>query len=798
MKEKIPLLVARAKIPLLVAMVLKVIMTLLDVAALVPGLGFLRNVVSFLNFASGVALIIYFIAEMFLLSPVGMALMCILVGIIFFFLPYVVMLILGMFIDSLFLIAVAGIICYALSGIVLTFVGGLLSSIEIVVVSGPFYIAAGIGAGVIGAGGAAAYGTNAAIDKAREIAVRRKRQALSVFLGNLLVLLVIVWPVLSATNAVSGILACKPAVIASEAFLNHINLPGSNKISDEYKALFDEKNWAFGNNFYSSYINNGNNNIVQGEKDMIAGNEKSLAVLLDGLLYVQEDTVTDMYNGAGYMPRKTDALVLVGSKAFIFGYNKVFVCGSDGQYTWKKTKWTSEFENLSKEDQFERVYEILEHQNTREELKFSYDEVGTVAYAQRNGLLLGYDDESHMAIFALKGKDGNVTVYRQLKPGEREELGSFTPTYISESGLPYYADMNEKALVYLDGKQVKSLFWDNWVDYTMFTHPEWDGEDASLTSIHYGDLGEEGQYYVYLDDQQRIWLDTRLIGIVKVDGEEWNVETTRISGFAGDYIYSIQYNDSLLSKLTYLEDYNSEMNSDTSGWGLTSIWMEDWSYQRIPMKRSNFDSEVAEQERLAKEAEEEARLNDPLVKYPAPEIASRNDRERYDKTYIAASKYSTYVGPQDYFWFQYPTRFYDHVDYTLENDGVDITIVFTCDDDSSYLEVSVHPLPEDAEDIKSYAEAWCDSETASLYNGLVNNFEEYDGEYRFRLQGWTKKDSGVETHVICRVDQENIMKMVLRFPNGTNKDDSAVKEFYHKYMNYRCGFGIPTKAPKIK
>lgn len=251
------------------------------------------------------------------------------------------MLFLGMFIDSLFLIFVAGIICYALSGIVVTFVGGWLTSIEVFVVSAPFYIAAGIGAGVIGAGGTAAYGTMAAIDKVGKIAGRRKKHALPVFLGNLLVLLVIGWPVLSATNAISGILACKPAVIVSEAFLNHINLPGSDKISDKYKAMFDkEEDWVSGNNFYSSCINNGNNNIVQGEKDMIAGNETTLAVLLDGLLYVQENTVTDLYNGAGYMPRKTDALVLAGSKAFVFGHDKVFVCGSDGQYTWKKTKWT--------------------------------------------------------------------------------------------------------------------------------------------------------------------------------------------------------------------------------------------------------------------------------------------------------------------------------------------------------------------------------------------------------------------------------------------------------------------------
>lgn len=94
------------------------------------------------------------------------------------------------------------------------------------------------------------------------------------------------------------------------------------------------------------------------------------------------------------------------------------------------------------------------------------------------------------------------------------------------------------------------------------------------------------------------------------------------------------------------------------------------------------------------------------------------------------------------------------MDYTLENDGADITIVFTCDDDPSYLEVSVHPLPEDVEDLKSYAEELCDSETASLYNGMViGKVADNSEEYRFRIRD---------------------------------------------YMNYRCGFGIPGKAPKIK
>ncbi len=790
----------RVKILLYIAAALRIGLVLLELFSLIPGASALSKGLSLLNFISGLCLIIFFVAEMILLPPVGMALMSILVSVVFFFLPYVVVLFLDLIIESVLLMFIAGLICYMLSGVYLTFVCGWLTSIEVIMVSGPLSIATGIGVAVAGSGAAVAYGTKAAIDKAGKSAGGRTMRALTTFLGSLLVFVVIGWPMLSATNSISGVLSCKPAVIAAQSFFNHINMLGSDKVSDDYKAFFDkEKDWVFENNFYSTCIDHGNNNIVQGEKNLIAGNETTLAVLLNGLLYVRDDTVTDAYNTAGYIPRKTDALVLDGSNAFVFGYNKVFVCGRKGQYTWKKTKWTSEFKKLSEDEQFERVYDILERQNTQEELKFPYDEVGVVAYAQRNGLLLGYDSESHMAVFASKAKKGEVTVYRQTEPGSREKLGTFTPTYISGKGMPYYLSMSERALAYLDGNEVKSIMLNSWKESTMFTHPESEGKPAEFTSIHHVDLGEEGQYLVYLDNQERLWLDTRDIGIMNVKGGSWNTDTTRISGFAGNFIYSIQYDDSLLSRLTYLKDTKENSRN------LINVWTEAWNYQRIPLKRSLYDPVAAEQEEEQKRIEEEqkrmeeeARLNDPAVKYPSPEIASRKNRALYDKTYIVASNYSTYKGPQERFWFQYPTRFYDHVDYTLENDGADITIIFTCDNDPSYLEVSVHPLPDGVENIKSYAEEWRDREMAALYNGLENNFKEYDGDYRFRIQGWIAMNSGVQTHVICRVDGESIMKMVLRIPNGTDKEDSAVKEYYGKYMNYRCGFGIPTKAPSIK
>lgn len=573
------------------AMILRASGTLLQLIGGIRILHFLNTIGCVVDFASGVVLVAFFIAELFLLPPWGLLLMLVLSGFVMFFIPYAVTVVASLLAGSLLLFLIALPICYLLSGIIATFVGGVLTSIEVVTVSAPLTIALGIGTGVAATGGAVAYGTKVALDSAEE-AVHKgtMRRAILGILANLVIFTAIGWPVLSATKSVTGIMAFKPALMTTQAVLDNLNLAGSTSVSYDYKAYFDkEKDWVFGSNFYSSYINNGNNNITQGKTDRFAGNQTAMAVLINGTLRVYDSEQTKGHVQVSYKPRETDALVLVGSEAFIFGHNKVLVCGSDGRYTWKKTKWTSEFEELSEDEQFERVYDILERQNTEEKLKFSYDEVGVVAYAQRNGLLLGYDAESRTAVFSSRGETGDVTVYRQSKPGEREELGTFIPTYAPEGGLPYYADMDEGVVIYLDGKQVKARFLDSWEEYSIFTHPEWDGGEVSLTSLHYGDVGEEGRYYIYLDDQKRRWADPRLIGVENVYNVDWEVEVTKVSGFAGGYFYSFQYDDSgLLSKLTYLEDYKSKRDSGASWSELTYIWSEPWYYQRTLLQRSTY------------------------------------------------------------------------------------------------------------------------------------------------------------------------------------------------------------------
>ena len=140
------------------------------------------------------------------------------------------------------------------------------------------------------------------------------------------------------------------------------------------------------------------------------------------------------------------------------------------------------------------------------------------------------------------------------------------------------------------------------------------------------------------------------------------------------------------------------------------------------------------------------------------------------------------------------------MEYIVENDGADVTIRFTRQGDSSSLEVSVHPLPEGVEDIGAYAKSWYDKEIKELYNGLEVSYKEYadDDVYRFRLRGWTEMNSNVGCYVNCHADENNIMKMVLKYPVGTDSEDKKVKEFYADIMNYHCGFGIPSKQPVLK
>jgi len=532
-----------------------------------------------LQFVSGLLLAVFFAAELFLLPPVGMTIMCVVVGVLFFLLPAIVGVVLGLLFTSALLMFVGAFLCYALSCVIFTFINGALVSVQVVSVTAPASIAAGVLAASTAISAALGAGVKNTVDMASLSVRGRKTRAVLTFLGSLLVLIVVGWPVLSYTGAIHGVLACKPAVILGQAHFDHINL-----VKSEYRKLFEEeKEWVFHSNFYQEIIRTGSSNITQGGKNRIAGNDEALAVLLNGLLYVQDPTVDNHIGGAAYLPRETDAMVLNGKTVFIFGRNKVFVCGSQGHYTWKKTRYTTNFEKRTWEEQCEFIYDILERQNTEEYRRFSYDEVGTVACAQRSGLLLDYDRNTHTALFVRKDGD-RMTVFAQSTPEKREEQVSFTPDAV-EDGANWVMAGTQGVLFVQDGKVMLLSKNSDWQQFTSFQLSE-----GALRSVHYGTVGaDDDAYLLYQDGQDRVWVDTRLIGKESVTPFPWNGEQVRLSGFAGEYFYSILYDDNFLSRMTYVQDVRTaaenEETSDTSGYRASEVWTENWSYRRLRLDK---------------------------------------------------------------------------------------------------------------------------------------------------------------------------------------------------------------------
>ena len=540
--------------------------------------------VPILNFISGILVAVFFIAEFFLLPPVTMVVVSIVVSILFFFLPAMVGLILGMLTASLIVSAIASILCFALSTVTFNFLYGSLMSVTVTIVNAPAVLAGGIAVGVAAASTTMVSAAYAAVDTIGVVAERKTKRAVLSVLCNILIFIVICWPILSYTGTINGVMAFKPAVILNQTHVNHFNV-GSPK---EYKEMFeDDDKWAFTNNFYQKNIRSTNNNITQGKKDLIAGNEHALAILLNGLLYVQDATMQNHIGGAAYLPKETDALVLNGTWAFIFGRDKVLMCGPKGDYTWKDTHYTSSFEKLSWDEKCEYVYDILERQNTDEFMRFSYDEVGSVAYAQRNGLLLNYNRNTHTALFAKESDNGQITIFAQSSANSRVEQVTFE-TDKSDAGQTYVM-AGADGILCLQGNHVIFLEQNSdWSRYNSFTHP--DG-DVDFRSINYGWVGENGDVYsAYPDTEDKIWLDTRNIGKNGVTPFPCNIEQTKAIGFAGDYIYSIQYDDNIISRLTYIQDVliakTDPNTSETSGYRPHEIWMEAWAFQRIKLDGS--------------------------------------------------------------------------------------------------------------------------------------------------------------------------------------------------------------------
>lgn len=547
----------------------KHIMYLLYVALFLKVIG---EFVPVLAFVSAILVALFFIIELFMLDFKQLIVISVVVGVLFYLFPAIVGLLLGMITGSLLLVLIAGVICYACSAVVVTYFYSVITSVQVISITAPLTIAATISTAVAATSVVVGAGIQATVSEIGNATVRTKRRFVLAILGNLLTFVVICWPVLSYTLTITGALACKPAVVLNQAHFHHLNL----KASQEYKTLFtDEKQWEFGNNFYHDIIRSTNNNITQGKKDFIAGDDSVLAVLLNGVVHIYDDEMKNKIQTSAYLPRQTDAMVISDERVFIFGRNKIFVCGAQGEYTWKKTKYTSDFLKLSWEEQCEKVYDILERQNTEESLRFSYDEVGVVAYAQRNGLLLNYNRLTHTALFTQEDKDGRITVYAQSAPNQQTEQTSFTPNNAKQGQTWVMAGAD--GILFANGENIGFLAQaEGWAEYNSFTNPN---ADNHFCSVHYGWTNESADAYSVYVDEEKMWVDTRNAGKEGVTPVTLHSRAA-VNGFAGNYFYSVQYKKNLLSRLTYWYDVRPETNP------LTSVWFDTFDFQRVKLDES--------------------------------------------------------------------------------------------------------------------------------------------------------------------------------------------------------------------
>lgn len=547
---------------------------------------------NFIEFTAGVILLVFFAIELFILPPIGMLMMCLLVVVVFCILPYLFLTIVALIQASMLLCIVCAGLSWVLSGVVISVANGVIVSVTSIVTAAPILFASTAMLATSAIGYGVKEGTKNVINNVSEQAVSHRSQGSAKFflriICNLLIFLIIGWPGITYSCAINGSLACKPAVIMSQAHMNYLNVNSLKK----YRKWFEDdlisrdNYWPFENHFYAKHINSGNNNITQGSDNFITSNDKYVATVLNDLLYIC-DLKGEANYVAGYYVKPTDALVLVDDEAFIFGKNKVFVCGNLGAYTWKRTKWTSNFQKLTKEEQYEHLYDILERQNTEEPMKFHIDEVAVVAYAQRTGMLIDYNEHNHEALFAQRNSDDSVTIYLQSEAGSRQKQTTFTPSW-PKGSVPYVMTQ-DGGILYLKEQQVFYLYptkEGEWSEIVTFAHPEENGKVDKFNVLLYADLGENGIYSAYLDENNELWVDTRPSGGTTVERTDWKIDKTKVSGFAGEYLYSIQYDEDIITKLTYINDLKNTDDTEENRWEFVEIWCENWHYQRMKMDKS--------------------------------------------------------------------------------------------------------------------------------------------------------------------------------------------------------------------
>ena len=740
--------------------------------------GVLEGLIPAMQIIAAVAAIVFFVAECLLLPTVGVLIVTGMAALLSFIMPYLIAFLVRSFIESMLFMVIGGVVMALSVGVIIYVANGvIIGAVVAPLMITPFLA----GAGTVGvtalAGAGIAAGVDAGVRQVRPVDLVRPRRVIA----NVALLLVLVWPVLTWAGLFQGVFALKPVQRAQQQYLSF----SQENTSLAYERFFvpDEEysyslngvqNWTFGDGFYDSYIYPGRNSFAQGSAPS-ASSDTNLGFCLNGMIYLVDVEKNECYHTTAYTPGQDDAMVMVGQEVFLFSNDRIALLGPSGRYLWKDTTWTSDFDRLSEEEQYDRLYAILEEQNDGQPGTISIEDVAVVACAQRSGRLLYYDAAEHCAYFGQAGKKGTITILCQSGLGVREKRTSFTPNYEGDN-MPYTM-LNADVVAYIDGNQIVfqgvNEDWSN-VHYTNKSH---DGEQHPFVSFHVMHDEDGTEFFAYHDSEDAICLE-RLSSAVM----EAHFNPTKYDGVysVGTYIYGIVYDsDDLLNKFTYVQDLQEDQDA-------TAVWTENWSWERIHIHDGLWDTE----EDVEKNAEPVEKTF--IEMFPSPETRTTvRQIGLYKDNVVSPSQYYYYKGPADRFYFRYPSILYEEVEYTYVEDGSEVQIHFYCVDDPSSLTVTLRPNTDgtDHQTLLSELQKVAVAEMVDVKAVRSGLYDQEGTASTFYLTGFAADDTDLICNKLCWVDNESIMEMELRMPKATTNEDRAHKDFYAKAMYAYCGFG---------
>lgn len=740
-------------------------------ALLLDDLNILAGLVPVLEMATMVLAGGFFLVQAFLVPPVGMLILSVVGGLLFLVMPYIITILLAIATEGLVLLIIGSLLAAFTAPLVIFVVNGTVLGAALVPMAGPSMIIGGITMGTIGT---AVLGITVGMDAA----MKQQREARLIKIGqiavNLLLLVVLVWPVLSWTDAFSGMFALKPAVVSRQEFLqfrgDNVDLYYERFFEGDGTAEYEidgQKNWTFGEGFYDRYIYPGRNSFAQG-KYPSAADGRNISYCLGGKVYQVNTQLEKVYKVTACSPSPEDAMVMVGEETFLFSDDQILLMGRTGRYRWKDTNWRSDFEKLSDAERFGRLYAILEAQNDGVSEAVDVEDVAVVAYAQRNGLLLYYDSENHAAYFGQKGKKGSMTILRMDDRG-LEECTSFTPECDSDN-LPYTM-INAQTLAYIRNDQVVFKNVDTAEEYVHLTADLSDGKTQPVESFHVVHDEEGTEFYACVAP------DVLYLEQLGESIRSYPFEPEKYDGTysVGTELYSVEYDsDSIVNRLTFLNDR-------TEGEAITAVWTENPTRNKTTIGSHLWKPEETVPAELTLDE-----------RFPIPELrTSARQVGLYRDNVASPSEYASYRGPANEFTFRFPRILYENVEYTWSEDETEVCIRFWNTDEASSLTVTLRPNAGGADhrtvaaQLQKLAEE--DMVGAQILRSGPDNEE--GTASAFYLRGYEADDGNLICTRLCRVDSEHIMEMELRVPTAVDSEDRAYKEFYIMAMERCCGFG---------